>query len=261
MYRQASDSRFDYGIAVLGAIALFCFLTNLICNANCQLKSAVETLISPGVRTMAIIQGTSGNNYLTGTSGNDQIYGYAGNDTLIGGAGNDYLEGGSGNDNLTGGSGRDTFVLDCSSGGIDTITDFSVNDDILKITTPTISSANSISKADQGNDALIGKSGKDSLVVGVADDILTAVKDLDTLSSENAIKLTDSITNVLPSKKVSSEDMKVITPMNPSPQLAIIGGGVGLPSYCSYNANTGALFYLDQQLAWLPRNLHFANNA
>jgi Ca2+-binding RTX toxin-like protein len=236
-------------------------LINVICNANCQLKSAVETLIFPGVRNVATIHGTSGNDYRSGTSGNDQIYGHAGNDTLIGGAGNDYLEGGSGNDRLTGGSGRDTFVLYSSGGGIDTITDFSVRDDILKITTPTISSTNSISKADQGNDALIGKSGKDSLVVGVANDILTAVKDIDTLSSENAIKLTNSITDVLPSTKVSSEDMKVTTPIDPSPQLTIIGGGVGLPSYCSYNANTGALFYLDQQLAWLPRNLQFTNNA
>ena len=209
---------------------------------------------------MATIKGTSGNNYLTGTSGNDQIYGNAGNDTLIGGLGNDYLEGGSGNDRLTGGSGRDTFVFDYSTGGIDTITDFSVNDDILKITTPTISSANSISKASQDNDALTG-TGKDSLLVGVANDVLTPTKNVDTLSSENAVKLTDSITDVFPSTKVPSEDMKVTTPMNPSPQLTIIGGGVGLPSYCSYNANTGALFYLDQQLAWLPRNLHFANNA
>ena len=211
---------------------------------------------------MAIIQGTSGNNYLLGTQANDQIYGNAGNDTLIGGAGNDYLEGGSGNDILTGGSGRDTFVLDYSGGGIDTITDFSVNDDILKIITPTISSNKAISKGEQGDDTLIGKSGQDSLVVGVVNDILVGFKDIDTLYSENAINLTDSITDVLPSTKVSSEDMEPAPPIeNPSPQLTIIGGGVGLPSYCSYNANTGALLYLDQQLAWLPCNLHFANNS
>ncbi|MBD0304581.1 MAG: furin, partial [Tolypothrix sp. T3-bin4] len=90
---------------------------------------------------MAVIHGTSGNNYLTGTQGSDQIYGYAGYDTLIGGAGNDNLVGGGGNDNLTGGSGRDTFVLNYSGGGIDTITDFSVTNDILKVTTSTISSS------------------------------------------------------------------------------------------------------------------------
>ncbi|WP_375501715.1 calcium-binding protein [uncultured Nostoc sp.] len=215
---------------------------------------------------MATIYGTSGNNNLTGTSGNDQIYGYAGNDTLKGGAGNDYLEGGSGNDNLTGGSGRDTFVFDCSGGGIDTITDFSVRDDILKITTPTISGTNAISKGSTGNDTLIGKSGKDSLAGGIGNDILTGGKNSDTLpsikSSENAIQLTNSTTDVLASTKVStSEDIKLADPIDQSPQLTIIGGGVGLPSYCSYNANTGALFYLNQQLAWLPCNLIFANNA
>ncbi|MBG1262894.1 hypothetical protein [Nostoc commune] len=238
-------------------------MTNIICNANCQLKSAVETLISPGVTNVATIHGTSGNNYLTGTSGNDQIYGYAGNDTLIGGAGNDYLEGGSGNDRLTGGSGRDTFVLNYSGGGIDTITDFSVNDDILKINTPAISGTNAISKASTGDDTLIGKSGKDSLAGGIANDILTGGKNSDTLpsikSSENAIKLTNSITDVLVSTKVSSDDIR-LDPPTESSQLTIIGGGVGLPSYLSYNANTGALFYLDQQLAWLPSNLQFANN-
>ncbi|BBD67880.1 hypothetical protein NIES4072_48190 [Nostoc commune NIES-4072] len=206
---------------------------------------------------MATIHGTSGNDYLTGTSVNDQIYGYAGNDTLIGGAGNDYLEGGSGNDRLTGGSGKDTFVLYYSGGGIDTITDFSVNDDILKINTPTISGTNTISKSSTGNDTLIGKSSKDSLAGGVDNDILTGGKNSNTLP---AIQSTNSTTDVLGSTKVPSEDIRFPTPIDQSPQITVIGGGVGLPSYCSYNANTGALFYVDQQLAWLPCNLQFANN-
>ncbi|MEH1942403.1 MAG: hypothetical protein V7L01_19615 [Nostoc sp.] len=91
---------------------------------------------------MAIIQGTSGNDNLTGTQVNDQVYGNGGDDILTGGAGNDNLVGGSGNDNLTGGIGRDTYVLQYSGGGIDRIPDFSVNDDILKVTTSTISSSN-----------------------------------------------------------------------------------------------------------------------
>ncbi|QFS48310.1 hypothetical protein GXM_05802 [Nostoc sphaeroides CCNUC1] len=41
MYTKIRGSRFDYGIGVLAAIALFCFFTNLVCNANCQLKSVV----------------------------------------------------------------------------------------------------------------------------------------------------------------------------------------------------------------------------
>ena len=73
--------------------------------------------------------------------------------------------------------------MDYSSGGIDTITDFSVNDDILKITTPTISGTNAISKGSTGGDTLIGKSGQDSLAGGVNNDILTGGKNSDTLPS------------------------------------------------------------------------------
>ncbi|HYX16553.1 MAG TPA: hypothetical protein VE944_19740 [Nostoc sp.] len=214
---------------------------------------------------MATIHGTSGSNNLVGTSVNDQIYGYAGNDTLKGELGNDYLEGGSGNDSLIGGSGRDTFVLDCSGGGIDIIRDFSVNGDILKINTPVISSTSAISQGSTGDDTLIGKSGEDSLAGGVDNDILTGGKDSNSLpsikSTENPIQSTNSTTDVLTSTKVStSEDIRLAAPIVSS-EIVIIGGGVGLPSYCSYNANTGALFYLDQQLAWLPPNLSFPNNA
>ena len=212
---------------------------------------------------MAIIQGTPGNNYLAGTPGNDQISGYEGNDTLIGGAGNDSLMGGGGNDILTGGSGKDTFVLNYSGGGIDRITDFSVNDDLLKITTPPISSTNAISKGNQGDDTLITRSGNDSLMGGVGNDILTGIKDIDIFSSINsseiAIKFPKSTTDVLPSAKVSSQSM---IPADPAKEqsLTIVGRGIGLPSYLSYNENTGALFYLSQQLAWLPPNLNFAND-
>ena len=283
VYKQARGSRFDYRIVIIAAIALFCFLTNFISNANCQLKSSVETLIFPEVTNVATIQGTSGSDNLTGTPGNDQISGHAGNDTLKGGLGNDYLEGGGGNDFLTGGSGRDTFVLDHSGGGIDRITDLSVNGDILKINTPPISSTNFISKPDQGDDTLIDqgddtlivKSGNASLVVGVDNDILTGGKDSDTSlsiksskSSKNAIKFPKSTTDVLLSIEASSEGMIVGARIDESaiPQAidesaipqGIIGGGVGLASYCRYNVDTGALFYLEQQLAWLPPNLSFA---
>ena len=158
---------------------------------------------------MAIIQGTSGNDYLAGTQGNDQIYGNAGNDTLIGGAGNDYLVGGGGNDILTGGSGRDTFVLNYSGGGIDRITDFSVINDILKITTSTISSSKYIigTPSSLTNYEVIEDAGVDSTKF--------TTRSL-TLGSSDASK-----------------------PAN----------------FFTYNASTGALFYLNQQLAWLPRNL------
>ncbi|AUB38314.1 Beta-glucanase, GH16 family [Nostoc flagelliforme CCNUN1] len=212
---------------------------------------------------MALIRGNFENNSLPGTELSDQIYGYGGADTLTGGAGSDYLEGGAGDDYLTGDSGRDTFVLDHSGGGIDRITDFSVKGDILKINTPPIGSTNTFSTASQGDDTLIGKSGNDSSVVGVGNDILTGGKDSDALasikSSKNAIKFPKSTTDVLLSIEASSEGMIVGAPIDESAILqGIIGGGVGLPNYCRYNVDTGALFYQDQQLAWLPPKLSFA---
>ena len=49
---------------------------------------------------------------------------------IDGGGGNDMLTGGSGNDILTGGDGDDTFVFGANSGD-DTVTDFSLADDVL----------------------------------------------------------------------------------------------------------------------------------
>ncbi|MEH2288972.1 calcium-binding protein [Nostoc sp.] len=172
---------------------------------------------------MAIIQGTPGNDYLTTIQGNNRINGYEGNDTLIGGSGKDYLVGGGGNDILTGGTGRDTFVLNYSGGGIDTITDFSVYDDHLEITTPPIPSISSVTNANgyKGDDTLIARSGKDYLVGAGGNDIVTG-------GDESS--------------------------------LTIVGWGIRFPDYLSYNENTGALFYLSQQLAWLPPNLDFADD-
>ena len=56
----------------------------------------------------------------------------AGNDILAGGLGNDTLEGGGGDDILTGGLGNDTFIFE-QSAGFNTITDFSIEDDLLDV--------------------------------------------------------------------------------------------------------------------------------
>ena len=154
------------------------------------------------------IYGTSGNDYLTGTEENT-IYGDEGDDTLIGGSGQDYLVGKGGNDILTGGSGQDTFVLNYSGGGIDTIKDFSVTNDILKVTTSTISSS--------------------KFVIGARANVTDyeAIEDPATDSTEFK---TRPLT--LGSSSVSKS-----------------------ASFFTYDPSTGALSYLSQQLAWLPRNL------
>jgi Ca2+-binding RTX toxin-like protein len=90
----------------------------------------------------------------TGGSGNDAIWSFEGvigtaaadtisgdkyNNTLAGGAGNDVLRGGLGSDVLTGGLGADTFVFagkdvtgnEGKNAYLDTVTDFSVKEDVL----------------------------------------------------------------------------------------------------------------------------------
>lgn len=73
-----------------------------------------------------IVRGTVKNNNLVGTMGVDLIEGLAGND---------YLNGKLGSDTLTGGSGKDYFVFDTalSSSNIDTLTDFNVSDDTIRL--------------------------------------------------------------------------------------------------------------------------------
>jgi serralysin len=78
-----------------------------------------------------------------GNALNNRMTGSGGSNNLDGGDGNDTLDGGAGNDTLTGGDGSDAFVFDTplyrtdqyyySFNGIDTITDFSVTDDVIRL--------------------------------------------------------------------------------------------------------------------------------
>ena len=88
-----------------------------------------------------ILNGSFGSDTVNGESGDDILDGYLGNDLLNGGSGNDILSGllgddtligGAGNDELTGGVEADVFQFDSPSEGIDTITDFNLeeNDEI-----------------------------------------------------------------------------------------------------------------------------------
>jgi Ca2+-binding RTX toxin-like protein len=68
--------------------------------------------------------GTAQSDYLTGTSAAN---------ILNGGGGNDILLGLGGADQLTGGNGNDRFLFNSPSEGIDTITDFTVTDDLIVV--------------------------------------------------------------------------------------------------------------------------------
>ena len=81
------------------------------------------------------LDGGIGNDILNGYGGNDTLYGGTGDDRLFGGNGDDELHGGSGNDTLYGGTGGDVFWYD---GGNDTIYDYEVGTDIIRLSTADI---------------------------------------------------------------------------------------------------------------------------
>ena len=80
--------------------------------------------------------GNALNNVITGNAGTNILNGAAGNDTINGGSGNDVLYGGAGNDRLTGGAGNDSFIFNTAinaSTNVDTITDFNVVNDTIRL--------------------------------------------------------------------------------------------------------------------------------
>ena len=81
------------------------------------------------------INGGTGSDFIFGEDGNDSLSGNEDNDVIDGGLGSDILIGGLGSDTLTGGAGFDIFkfspidsLID-TTGDIDIITDFDVNQD------------------------------------------------------------------------------------------------------------------------------------
>ena len=100
-------------------------------NLTYTLPANVENLFQSGT---SAINGTGNDlaNIITGNTAANQLNGNAGNDSLEGGAGNDTLDGGLGDDVLTGGAGKDYFKL-TTAGNIDTVTDFTVIDDTIRL--------------------------------------------------------------------------------------------------------------------------------
>ncbi|TXI19093.1 MAG: hypothetical protein E6Q62_05015 [Nitrosomonas sp.] len=100
-------------------------------NLTYTLPANIENLILSGT---SAINGVGNNlaNFITGNTAANKLYGNAGDDSLDGGIGNDILDGGSGEDILTGGSGKDYFKF-ANAGAVDTITDFVVSDDTIRL--------------------------------------------------------------------------------------------------------------------------------
>ena len=80
------------------------------------------------------IYGGTGDDLIYGGGSADKLYGGSNRDMIFGGSNNDTLYGGASSDTLTGGTGRDVFVFSTGIGtSIDTITDFSVVDDTIRL--------------------------------------------------------------------------------------------------------------------------------
>jgi Ca2+-binding RTX toxin-like protein len=106
-------------------------------------RFAVKNLANTDVNAVNFTGG-NGNDWLdgsgtstpitaTGDAGSDRLTGSRGDDTLSGGAGFDTLTGGRGDDTLAGGSGRDFFNFLSPNDGIDTIQDFNVDEDLIRV--------------------------------------------------------------------------------------------------------------------------------
>jgi serralysin len=91
---------------------------------------------------------------LGGGSQSEVLYGYGGNDALYGGGGDDLIVGGQGNDLLSGGADADTFVFHPGD-GIDTVTDFVPGIDTISLKAFGITSMDSLTLTQSGNDAII----------------------------------------------------------------------------------------------------------
>ena len=105
--------------------------------------------------------GSNNADEMYGEAGRDSIYGNRGDDTIYGGAGADEIWGDAGNDTLTGGEGADIFVYSYTDGAFgdsndDTITDFSIGEDIIKLLKlPGILGFDDLDISQDGEDAVI----------------------------------------------------------------------------------------------------------
>ncbi|MEM8970908.1 MAG: hypothetical protein AAGD43_02435 [Pseudomonadota bacterium] len=116
------------------------------------------------------LQGGGGNDQLTGGADDDRLFGGAGDDVHDGGLGDDHLRGGQGDDTLTGGEGNDTFHFNLVS-GIDRITDFDVDDDVLDFTDiKALSSVDDLEFTAVGNDMHITYGASDTGITVVLEE-------------------------------------------------------------------------------------------
>ncbi|NER06157.1 MAG: calcium-binding protein, partial [Okeania sp. SIO3C4] len=114
------------------------------------------------------IFGGAGNDTLIGRLGNDRMLGGSGEDTLSGGQGRDRINGGADDDTLTGGASIDRFIFAANdefsqvSLGIDEITDFNPEQDLILLDLTTFTEITTSSGEDIGDEFEIVESNGDA---------------------------------------------------------------------------------------------------
>lgn len=105
------------------------------------------------------IYGGRSDDYISGGGHNDIMYGNYGNDLIRGGGGDDTLYGGDGSDRLTGNSGADVFVFTNDDAyETDRITDFSVGEDVIDLSSFGFMTMGSLSITQSGSHTFVAYS-------------------------------------------------------------------------------------------------------
>ena len=124
-------------------------ITELAAQGTDTIQSSVTYSIATSTNIENLDLTGTGNINGTGNAGNNRITGNSGNNILDGGLGNDTLAGNAGNDTLTGGAGidqieyRSTRAFVASDFGVDTISDFVVNQDKIVLSKTTFAALTS----------------------------------------------------------------------------------------------------------------------
>ena len=183
--------------------------------------STVKTIDGRNATKAVNITGNAQHNIIYAGKAGGTVTGGAGNDTLYGGAGNDTLTGGAGNDTLTGGAGNDTFVYGNGQGN-DTITDYTAGQDVLQISSGSISGtalANS-------NKDLVFTVGSGNITLNNAATKVISLKDGrgSYTASNTAITLGSDFTGTMDTTQYLST-VKTIDGRNTTQKITITGNG------------------------------------
>lgn len=106
------------------------------------------------------VTGTSDAEIIKTTPNDDYIDAGGGDDIINGLGGDDYIYSNEGSDSITGGDGSDFFVFDLTQKGVDTITDFNIQEDKIKLSSQNVSVANI-----EGEETLVLYEDEDSYII------------------------------------------------------------------------------------------------